>query len=217
MTRILSARAATLSALGALALSPPLAAEAQDSSLPVVGPVTRESWIFETSYLTPRGDFQDAIRDLEAISVTAMRSWEFASGIEAQLGGGLFSANGSTTELFSPDPPRESDATGLRAGGRVRYNFPEVGAVRPFVDAYAGVLWTPGQPFPAGGSGVNGVYEWGGGIETSLSDTWSVAAGWRNNHISNGGGLVAHNPAWDSEGAFVSVRRKIGRGAADAS
>lgn len=212
MTQTLTHRAIVISALGALAFILPLAAEAQEDSLPFIGPVAEESWVFETSHLSPRGDFQEAIRNLEAVSVTAMRSWRFASGVEAQLGGGLFHAQGTTSELFAPEPPRTSDADGLRAGGRIRYNFPEIGPVQPFVDAYAGVLWTPGQPFPAGGTGVNGMYEWGGGIEAALSQKWSVAAGWRKNHISNGGGLVDHNPAWDSEGAFISVRKTIGRG-----
>lgn len=207
MTRlavIAMAFAPTLAILGA---SPALA---QD--IPVLGPVTEEAWVFETEHFTPRGDFQQAIRDLDAVSVSAMRAWRYASGLELQLGGGVFHASGTTSELFSPDPPMDSGADGIRAGGRIRYNFPELGPVQPFVDGYAGVLWTPGSPFPAGGTAVNGMATWGGGMEFAVDDRWAVEAGWRNQHISNGGGLVDYNPAWDSQGAFISLRRTIWRG-----
>lgn len=211
MTQTLPNRTTIISALGALALFLPPAADAQEAGFPFIGAVTEESWVFETSHLSPRGDLQEAIRSLEAVSITAMRSWRFGSGVETQLGGGLFHAGGTTRDLFTPEPPRPSDADGLRAGGRIRYNLVRIGDVEPFIDAYAGVLWTPGQPFPVGGTGVNGMFEWGGGFEAAASDKWSIAAGWRNNHISNGGGMVKHNPAWDSNGAFLSVRRTIGR------
>lgn len=198
----------------AFALAPALAllasAPALAQDIPILGAVTEEAWVFEAEHFTPRGDFQEAIRDLDGVSLSAMRAWRFSSGLEFQLGGGLFHADGTTTELFSPDPPLENSADGVRAGGRIRYNFPQLGSVRPFVDGYAGVLWTPEQPFPAGGTSVNGMATWGGGVEVAIDDRWAVEAGWRNQHISNGGGLVDYNPAWDSEGAFLSLRRTIG-------
>lgn len=194
----------------AFALLAASSAFAQD--VPILGAVTEEAWVFEVEHFAPRGDFQEAIRDLDGVSVSAMRAWRYSSGLELQIGGGLFRATGTTTELFSPDPPVESGADGIRAGGRVRYNFPQLGAARPFVDGYAGVLWTPGAPFPAGGTAVNGMATWGGGVEVAVDDRWAVEAGWRNQHISNGGGLVDHNPAWDSQGAFLSLRRTIGGG-----
>jgi opacity protein-like surface antigen len=211
MTTPMNLSTRAIGALALLALSTPVASAGE--GLPLVGAVTDRSWVFETEYLSPRGEFQESIRDLDAVSVSAMRSWRFSSGFEAQLGAGLFSAEGTTSELFSGDPPRDSDALGLRAGGRIRYNFPELGPVRPFADGYAGVLWTPGNPFPAGGTAVNGIASWGGGAEIGLSKRWSVEAGWRNTHISNGGGLVDHNPAWDSSGPVLGLRRTLGRAA----
>ncbi len=198
----------------ALAIAPALAilsaAPASAQDVPILGGVTDEAWVFEAEHFTTRGDFQEAIRDLEGVSLSAMRAWRFSSGLEFQLGGGLFHADGTTTELFSPTPPVESGADGIRAGGRIRYNFPELGPARPFVDGYAGVGWTPGSPFPAGGTAVNGLATWGGGVAFAVDNRWAVEAGWRNQHISNGGGLVEHNPAWDSQGAFLSLRRTIG-------
>ncbi len=205
MQRVVLPAVAVAAVLGLA--TPPSSAD----TLPILGPVKENAWVFETEYWSPRGDFTDAIRDLHGVSVTAMRAWRFASGFETQLGVGLLGVEGTTQELFSSDPPRDSDVLGLRAGGRVRYNFPAIGAVRPFADGYAGVLWSPDNPFPAGGTSVNGVATWGGGAEITLGKRWSIEGGWRNQHISNGGGLVDYNPAWDSQGAFIGLRRTLGK------
>lgn len=196
-------RTAALTSLPALALlvAAPVFAD----------PDPGNAWIFEVESALPRGDFATEFRDIEAVSLTAMRSWRHSSGFEFQLGGGLYGASGERSEPLSSDPPEDSDAAGIKAGGRVRYNFPAIGPARPFVDGYAGVVWTPGSPFPAGGTAVNGQAAWGGGVEFEMSDSWSIEAGYRRQHLSNGGGLVEHNPAFDSQGAFIGVRRSLER------
>lgn len=167
------------------------------------------AWVFEVESASPRGEFAPEFRDIQAVSLTAMRSWRQSNGFEFQLGGGLYGATGVRSEPFSSEPPEDSDAAGVKAGGRVRYNFPPVGPVRPFVDGYAGVVWTPGSPFPAGGTAVNGQAAWGGGVAFEMTESWSFEAGYRRQHLSNGGGLVDYNPAFDSHGAFIGVRRSL--------
>jgi len=173
-------------------------------------PPIEHAWVFEAEGLTPRDDFGDAFRDIDAVTLSAMRSWRHSDGLELQLGGGFFLASGVRGEPFSSEPPADSDAAGVKAGGRLRYNFPAVGPVRPFADAYAGVVWTPGSPFPAGGTAVNGQATWGGGVEVALDDRWAIETGYRQQHLSNGGGLVDYNLAFNSHGPFVGLRRRLG-------
>lgn len=173
-----------------------------------LGPVEEGVRSFSIDYYGPHSDFDESFRDIDVAMLTMMRGWRTGSGVELQLGGGVLVADGTRWEPLIPEPPRESHAYGLIAGGLLRYNFPKLLGAMPFIDGGMQLLWTE-SPFPAGGSAVNGVVRWGGGFAIPIGRTDALDVGYRRAHISNGGADSAVNPAWNGEGLFLSWRQQI--------
>lgn len=163
---------------------------------------------FAIDYYGPHSDFDETFRDIDVVMLSMMHGWRTNSGIELQLGGGVLVADGIRWEPLTADPPRDSQAYGLAAGGLVRYNLPKMLGVTPFVDGAVQVLWTE-RPFPAGGSAVNGFIRFGGGFELPIGATDALDVGYRRAHISNGGSDSTVNPAWNGEGLFLSWRKQV--------
>ncbi len=157
------------------------------------------SWRLQADYLSPK----EANRPIDVVTVTASHVWRFPFGVEAALGLGVLNANGQRIEVNRP--PLDSGATGALFGGGVRLAPMRVGPVEPFVEGGVHFLYTAGHPFPAEGSSVNGLVRWGGGVNVHLSDRLAVEGGYHGAHISNGGGLVSYNPAWNGRGGFVGL------------
>jgi hypothetical protein len=178
---------------------------------PFIGEVTERAWTHEVHGFTPRGGFHEQFRDIHALSIETGPAWRFSSGLEMRMNGGYFHAWGETQEPLSNDPPRRSDADGLTLGYGARYYFLEWGHAQFHVEGVAGFVWTPGGPFPAGGTAVNGMTRWGVGGAWRLDSLWSVELGYRRTHLSNGGGITAYNPAWEAHNLSLGLRRSLGR------
>lgn len=146
---------------------------------------------------------RDPDRPIDAGVIMGERILPLAPGFDLALGAGVLVAQGDRAD--TGQPPVNSDATGFVAGGTLRLAPVSLGPVRPFVEGSARVLYTFGDPFPAGGTSVNGFVGWGGGVMVAASQDLSLEAGYRRVHISNGGGLVGYNPAWNGEGGFVGA------------
>lgn len=105
--------------------------------------------------------------------------------------------------------PRSADGTGLSASAFARFYPLQVAAFSLHLDVAAGVLWTS-DAWPPGGTSTNGIYRFGVGFEQSLGREWGITAGLRYLHVSNGGGLVPSNPAYDAIGGHLGVGYRFG-------
>lgn len=208
-TKILKTLSETIVA-GGLAFAADAAANtARADDIPLLGGLEDQSWRYEATYFFPDSGFDEEFRDINVTLLEAWRAFSFTSGVELQLGGGAFIADGERTEPFS-DLVQESDAVGGAAGATLRYNLPALGPFRPFADVSAQAVWTPDDPFPGGGTAVNGLAQWGAGVAYRMSPQWTVEAGYRQSHLSNGGGISSYNPAWEGDGVFIALRRSLG-------
>lgn len=194
--------------LGALILAGPLvvglAAPAQAQN----GNQAERSgaWVVKVEHLGPRGDFEEVNRDISITVVEGQRAWSVYGPFEVRAGGGVAYATGTTSEPFSGVAPQEVNTTALTAGVEVRLNMVQTETVGVYVDGSANVLWSPGDPFPPGGTGVNGFVRFGVGASYQIRPGLSLEAGYHWAHISNGAGVVEHNPAWNGHGGVVAVR-----------
>jgi hypothetical protein len=166
--------------------------------------IARE-WRFQADYLGPR----QADRPIDVATATAAHVWRLPYGVQASLGLGVLQAEGERVDTNRP--PVASDATGLLLGGGLRFAPVRIGPVEPFVEGMVHFLYTAGHPFPAEGTSVNGLVRWGGGVTLRLSERMSLEAGYRAAHLSNGGGLVPYNPAWNGRGGFIGLSWRPGR------
>jgi opacity protein-like surface antigen len=169
--------------------------------------VDEKAILYSTEYYWPRGDFEEEHRKIDIALLSAHAVWQFAGGFELQLGGGLLVGQGTKSQIDDP-VERDSDGYGIHAGGTLRYYLLRTGPVSAFVDGILNTAWTPGQQFPDGGSGSNGWVQWGLGLRYDVSGDWAVEGGYRHSHMSNGGGLVPHNPAWNGQGMYLGVRQR---------
>ncbi len=161
-------------------------------------------WRFELDYLGRT----EAHRPIDVVAVNARHVWQGPLGLDAALGIGALHGSGERRDPGAPVLP--SDAAGFLAGAAVRFAPVVIGPVKPFVQGSVDFLYTFGRPFPAGGSSVNGLVRWGAGLEAAVSERMSLSAGYRAAHISNGGGLVPSNPAWNGRGGFIDLTWRPG-------
>lgn len=98
------------------------------------------------------------------------------------------------------------DALGINASVLARLQSPPIGRTRFFVEGSLGLGYFA-EPFPAGGTKTNGLVRWGIGFERLIRRSTLISVQYRRMHISNGGGLVDHNPSFDGAGLAVLIRR----------
>jgi hypothetical protein len=166
-----------------------------------------EGWLLAIESEGPRGDFA-SLRDIRVTTLDLSRAWRLPHGFEFQLGGGVASAQGSKSDLFSPEPPRDSDAIALHLGPGLRYNLPEWRGSRVFIDSSVHLLVSSPE-FPTDGTRVNGLIRHGIGLGHDFGRYGRAEAGWHLGHISNGSGENDNNPAWDGQGAWLGWRFEL--------
>jgi hypothetical protein len=96
------------------------------------------------------------------------------------------------------------EAKGLSAGASLRWHPLATRGWSPFVELGVGLLATS-EAFPEGGTNLNALRHTGVGVEFDLTEHLRLAAGLRQQHVSNGKGQVADNPTWESQGAYVAL------------
>lgn len=201
--------AASYSALLLAALASATPAAAQDGGLaerPEFFSVDEMSWVVRSEYNAPRGDFGRDFRDIGLTTLEVQRAWTLHGPLELRAGGGITYAEGSTSEPFSVDPARAVSVLGFNGGVEARVDVIRHDRFRLFVDGSVNLLWTHGTQFPPGGTGVNGYLRAGPGAMLKLSDRIALEAGYHLSHVSNGAGIVTHNPAYNGHGGYVSIR-----------
>lgn len=199
--------------VGALGSATPAAA--QDGG-PVERPgffsVDETSWVIRSEYNAPRGEFERAFRDIGLATLEIQRAWTLHGPLELRAGGGVTYAKGSTSEPFSIEPARSVDVLGFNGGVEARLDVIRPDRFRLFVDGSVNLLWTHGTQLPPGGTGVNGYLRAGPGAMVRLNDRVAIEAGYHLSHVSNGAGIVAHNPAYNGHGGYLSIRFTDRRG-----
>lgn len=196
--------ASLLSPIGAAGAGTPLA----DTRDPAT--VRENGWFLSAAHYVPRDSFNERFRDIDVTMLTVGRAWRFGLGLEVQAIGSAVLARGSTAEPFATEPPRDSDAEGIALGGGLRWTLLEWAGLSAFAEGSVRFLWTLGTPFPAGGTGVNGFTAWGGGLGYDVGPDLRLEATYHRTHISNGGGIVSWNPAWNGEGVALTLRYRFG-------
>jgi hypothetical protein len=162
--------------------------------------LAEEAWEVGFEYFFPLQDF----REIDVATLQANRVWRFAKGLELQAGGGIFQSIGNRTDR-PPGGASDSTATGLSGGGGIRYRFVHLGPVVLFIDGSAQILLTPKEPFPAGGSGLNGFLRGGAGLSYDVNPSVAVGFVYHVAHVSNASGIVLQNPGWTGQGGGVIV------------
>lgn len=168
--------------------------------------VKEKSWVLRTEYNGPRDEFNRDFRDIGLVTVEAQRAWTLNGPLELRAGGGVTYAKGSTAEPLSNDPSRSVDVLGFNGGVEARLDLVRSGRFRLFFDGSVNVLWTHGVQFPPGGTGFNGYLRTGPGMMLQVNDRLALETGVHLSHVSNGAGIVAHNPAFNGHGAYLSLR-----------
>lgn len=121
----------------------------------------------------------------------------------------LYYATGNSTQVDQPDPGPFSVRTGgFGISAVARLHIFDFRGGTFFADLVPGFAWFTDQ-FPPKGSRVNGSYRYGLGVRYRLSPGKSIEFGIRKIHISNGGGLVQSNPAYNGTGIFVSFGQRF--------
>ena len=167
--------------------------------------VQERAWIFSYEFDVPYDSFDSQFRAIDVQAFRAAHAWKVRYGLEGQLGALVFLGFGTKSEPLSSTPPENSDAGGVGFGPDARWNFVQTRRIRLFADGESDFIYALPQ-FPAGGSATNAFLRAGGGIAYRFGDKRWLEAGYRRAHVSNGGGIVPSNPAWNGKGIYVGVR-----------
>jgi hypothetical protein len=167
--------------------------------------VTGQAWVYSSEFFSPTR----YNRQMNFMTIEAARGWRFSSGLEAQLRVGLAHTNGVRLDPPSNGASRDSTTTGTTGGLDLRFYVLDLRRTHVFVAGSAQYYWSPRQQFPAGGSGINGLFRTGIGIVYDLTRDTAIEAIYRNfAHISNGG-KPPENPTWEGEGGGVALRHRF--------
>jgi hypothetical protein len=166
--------------------------------------LVEQAWEVGAEYLVTLQDF----RDIDVFTLQVNRAWRFAKGLELQAGGGFFQSFGNNTGYLA-GAQSDSTATGLAAGGGIRYWLVHLAPVALYVDGSVQILLTPKESFPAGGSGLNAFLRVGAGLSYDLNPRFAVELVYHFAHVSNAAGRAPQNPGWTGHGGGVFVRFRL--------
>lgn len=179
-------------------------ARADDNWLTRQFAVDEQGWLFNFSYYYPT----HLNRPMDFYSLEAARTWKLALGLELQLRGGMGHTAGSRADDPADGESRDSTTTGITGGVGFRYHFLDIDRVHAFGDALLEFYWAQGQPFPSGGTAIDGFLRAGGGIGYDISPRYAIEATWHYAHISNGG-KPPQNPTWEGQGYGIALRYRL--------
>lgn len=180
-------------------------ARAEDPQLAPRSFVQERAWIFSYEFDVPYDSFDSQFRAIDVQAFRAAHAWKIRYGLEGQFGALVFLGFGTKSEPFSSTPPENSNAGGIGFGPEARWNFLQTYRFRVFADGESDFIYALPQ-FPAGGSATNAFLRAGGGAAYRFRDKEWFEAGYRRAHVSNGGGIVPSNPAWNGKGIYIGMR-----------
>jgi opacity protein-like surface antigen len=167
-----------------------------------------DAWSYEIERFGPRGSYEEAARDIDVTTISAVRAWRLRYGLELRAGAGLMLTDGYSTLDAPPYTHQSADAYGVQTQIGLRYNLDLGDRARLFVDGAHGFS-ALNTDFPEGGTNWNGLRRWGYGAAFDVTDTWTLEAAYRATHMSNGRGIGPDNPSYNGEGVFLAARRVI--------
>lgn len=167
--------------------------------------VQERAWILSYEFDVPYDNFDSQFRAIDVQAFRAAHAWKVRYGLEGQLGALVFLGFGTKSDPLSSNPTENSNAGGIGFGPSARWNFLQTHRFRVFADGESDFIYALPQ-FPAGGSATNAFLRAGGGVAYRFGDKKWIEAGYRRAHVSNGGGIVPSNPAWNGKGIYVGVR-----------
>lgn len=146
---------------------------------------------------------------MDFATLEAARAWRFASGLEAQLRVGLAHSSGARLDPPQNGASRDSTTTGTTGGLDLRFYVLDAQRTHVFVEGTVQYYWSPRQQFPAGGSGINGLFRTGVGIAYDIAPNITIEVIYRNFAHSSNGGKPPENPTWEGEGGGLALRRRF--------
>lgn len=193
----------TLALCGRTAASP---ADSTDTNLRPPGP---ELSLYTEFY----NSVDQAKKDIQIQTLTTEFAYRFSRpSLRPLVVGAMVSLYDTSGTLHPNDQPTlalPAATRGASAGLMMRFYAFETPRVSVFVDASASLVRFQ-DDFPPGGTKTNGVPRFGLGAQTRLSESWSLIAGVRWMHVSNGSGLVDSNPGIDSNGGYLGLTYRPG-------
>jgi hypothetical protein len=168
--------------------------------------LAEDAWEVGVEYFVPIQSY----RPIDVAILQLARAWRFSGGLELQVGGGIFQSFGNRTDLPA-GASTDSTVTGGSAGGGIRYQLVRLAPVALFVDGSLQILLTPKEPFPAGGSGLNGFLRGGLGLSCDLTSRFALEIVYHVAHVSNASGEEPQNPGWTGQGGGVMIRYRFPR------
>ncbi len=170
-----------------------------------------------------RADELDAVGDV-VVSQTLWTVQSYGSVTLGVKGGDLYLAHAGVGYEFlenlhiqleavggysDPDHQDGGGAYGLDLRFRWDYWHSDDGAMRAFMDAGSGLLWTE-HTVPAGGTHQNFTPQVGWGFDWQMSDTTDLIAGVRWHHISNASKTGSdRNPGYDGVMIFAGLAMRF--------
>ena len=102
------------------------------------------------------------------------------------------------------EPNTKNDTVGVDASVLLRWEALRGQRWNAFFEYGLGLLGTE-DDFPSGGTSFNGTRHAGAGLAFDLTHHLRLTLGVRQQHVSNGRGLVSDNPSWDGFGGYVGL------------
>jgi opacity protein-like surface antigen len=113
--------------------------------------------------------------------------------------------DGYSIDEFNPSLGQmDADSLGLGVAGMVRWHFVDIARFSFFLDGSFGSMYYDHE-FPPQGTRWNFMSRFGAGMSYRLNAKFTLGAGYRLMHISNGNGLEEDNPAMDSRAGFIGL------------
>lgn len=100
-----------------------------------------------------------------------------------------------------------ADSVGLGAAGLLRLHLVNIDRFSLFLDGSLGGIYYDNE-FPPNGTHGNLIWREGGGVIYQLNVKTALLFGYSFMHISNGKGIVDHNPGYNSQAGFVGLSIK---------
>lgn len=178
--------------------------------IPVFGNASEFALTSDFEYFDPLPGLDRQIRDIDLQLSSIGLAAHFQHGWEFQFEALALRAHGyERLPSEAAYPQVASNALGVGAGPRARWNFLQIHRFRTFIEASGDFLLFD-RPFPRFGSFYDFLLRAGGGVAVRVSDSYWIESAFRFSHISNGQCFCPSNPTWQGSGLSLGVRHTFG-------
>lgn len=143
-------------------------------------------------------------REIEWLTTRAAYDYRLRQGLEWSGEFGLHAIDGGLHAAGPNAGGQVGEHAGASASTLLRWHALQGRGWSAFLEFGLGLLASD-DDFPEGGTKWNGLRQTGVGVQFDLWRALRLTAGVRQQHVSNGKGLVQDNPSWEGQGAYVGL------------